>query len=716
MKQILQHLRTGVTELAEVPVPGAGRNQLLIRNRASLISAGTERMLVEFGQASLIAKARSQPEKVKQVLDKIKTDGLLPTLEAVFNRLDEPLPLGYCSAGVVLEVGAGVSEFKPGDRVVSNGPHAEIVAVPKTLCARIPDTVSDEQAAFTVLASVGLQGVRLASPTLGETFVVVGLGLIGLVTVQLLRANGCRVIGTDVDCGRLRLAESFGVRTVNVGDGADPVAAAMSVTGGKGVDGVLITASAKTDEIVHQAAAMCRKRGRIVLVGVVGLNLRRSDFYEKEISFQVSCSYGPGRYDPQYEQGAADYPYGFVRWTEQRNFDAVLGAIAEGSLKTDPLISHRYDLEDAVRAYGELTAGSSLGVILKYGECAPAQRTLVVNQPSGPSEKAVVGIIGAGNFAKMTLVPALSKTTARLAYVADLNGAAAAHLARKFGIEKATSDYKVVLADPEVNAVILAVGHNLHARFLVEALKAGKHVLVEKPLAMNGEEVRQVMEAVVQFPGRQIMVGFNRRFSPHAVRAKQMLAGRAEPLAMTMTANAGIIPVDHWVHHPDIGGGRIVGEACHYLDLMVFLAGSLISSVAAHQMGQGVAVREDKMSITLGFLDGSIGTVNYFSNGAKDYPKETMEVFSQGRVLRLDNFRRLHGFGFKGFSCFRTRRQDKGHAAELSQFVERVAEGGTPLIAIQECVNVTLASFAAVTSAREGRTVRLADEYPDLVS
>ncbi|MDD4892236.1 MAG: zinc-binding alcohol dehydrogenase, partial [Phycisphaerae bacterium] len=308
MKLILQNLRSGETMVADSPVPGLTRNQVLICTRASLISAGTEKMLVEFGQASLLAKARSQPDKVKQVLDKIRTDGLLPTLEAVFNKLDEPLPLGYCNAGVVLEVGAGVSEFKPGDRVASNGPHAEIVAVSKTLCAKIPDGVSDEQAAFTVLASIGLQGIRLAGPTLGETFVVIGLGLIGLVTSQLLRAHGCRVLGTDVNPDRLKLAESFGVHAINVGAGADPVVAAMAATEGKGVDGVLITASAKTDELVHQAALMCRKRGRIVLVGVVGLNLRRADFYEKELSFQVSCSYGPGRYDSQYEQAAVDYP------------------------------------------------------------------------------------------------------------------------------------------------------------------------------------------------------------------------------------------------------------------------------------------------------------------------------------------------------------------------------------------------------------------------
>jgi predicted dehydrogenase/NADPH:quinone reductase-like Zn-dependent oxidoreductase len=713
MKQVLQNMRSGVTEVGEVPAPGLGRNQILIQTRASLISAGTEKMLVEFGHASLLAKARSQPDKVKQVLDKIKTDGLLPTLEAVFNKLDEPLPLGYCNAGVVLEVGAGVTEFKPGDRVVSNGPHAEIVAVPKTLCAKIPDNVADEQAAFTVLASIGLQGIRLAQPTLGETFVVIGLGLIGLVTAQLLKAHGCRVLGTDVNAERLRLAESLGVQTVNIAAGADPVVAAMAATEGKGVDGVLITASASTDEIVHQAALMCRKRGRIVLVGVVGLNLRRADFYEKELSFQVSCSYGPGRYDAQYEQAAVDYPYGLVRWTEQRNFQAILAALADGSLDVASLISHRFKFNDAPRAYEVVSAGTGLGVILQYLPEADMRRTIEMSQPAtAGTGGAIVGVIGAGNFSKMALMPALSKTSARLAYVADLNGAAAAHLARKFKIEKATSDYKQILADPAVNAIFIAVGHNLHAKFLIESIEAGKHVLVEKPLAMNVDEVNQIVKATRTRPDRQIMVGFNRRFSPHIKKLKQLLSGRSEPLAMSMTVNAGIIPPEHWVHHPELGGGRIVGEGCHFIDLMVFLAGSKVRSVSAAMMGEGVAIHEDKMSITLSFEDGSIGTVNYFANGSKSYPKELLEVFSEGRVARMDNFRRTSGYGFKGFKTLKTWSQDKGHAAEFAAFLDRVAAGGPALIPMDELVNVTLASFAAMTAAAELRTVVVSDEYP----
>lgn len=713
MKQVLQHLRTGQVELADVPCPIVRPGHVLVQSTGSLISAGSERMLVEFGQASLIAKARSQPDKVKQVLDKIRTDGLLPTLETVFRRLDEPLPLGYCNAGRVLEVGSGVSGFAPGDRVASNGPHAEVVCVPKNLCVRIPAEVEDTQATFTVLASIALQGVRLLHPTLGEKFVVFGLGLIGLIAVQLLRACGSEILGVDIAPERLKLAEGFGARTALAGAAGDPVTAAEAWTEGRGVDGVLIAASAKTNEIMHQAAQMCRKRGRIVLVGVVGLNLRRTDFYEKELSFRVSCSYGPGRYDERYEQEGQDYPYGFVRWTEQRNFEAVLACLRSGTLRVDELITHRYPHSQAAAAYDTITKDDqALGVVLEY----PAQTTrapqITIRQTMTPAAgKAVVGVIGAGNFSRTVLTPQLAKARAHLAYIADLDAAAARHLAQKFGVEQAVTDYKLVLADARVDGLLIAVGHNLHARFVCEALAAGKHVFVEKPLAMNVDELVEVLDAAAARPELQILVGFNRRFSPHVIKMRELLAGRSEPLAMNMTINAGYIPPEHWVHHPVRGGGRIIGEACHFIDLMVCLADSPVKTVAATMAGQGVAVREDKMSITLGFEDGSVGSVNYFANGSKAYPKELLEVFSDRRVLRLDNFRKLTGYGFKHFRKFRTPRLDKGHAREFAAFVQRISTGGEPLVPLTQLVNVTLASFAAMTSASETRTIVLTEEY-----
>jgi len=719
MQQVLQDLRSGQTRVAEVPSPACRAGCVLIRTSRTLISAGTERMLVEFGKASLLAKARSQPEKVKQVLDKIKSDGLLPTIEAVFSKLDEPVPLGYCNAGVVLEVGRGVTGFATGDRVASNGPHAEIVCVPKNLCTKVPDEITDDQAAFTVLSSIALQGIRLVGASFGEKVVVFGLGLIGLVTVQLLRACGCDVLGVDVNPERLRLAANYGASTVQAGGDGDPVTVAGAWTEGRGADAVLITASAKTDEIVHQAAEMSRKRGRIVLVGVVGLNLRRGDFYQKELTFQVSCSYGPGRYDDSYELNGLDYPYGFVRWTEQRNFQAILDVMKGGRLVVDGLITHRLPQREAGTAYEKICANreEALGVILTYpSEVVQARQIRVSRAEIPPAGEPVVSVIGAGNFAKMTLMPALSQTEARIAYIADLDGAAAQHVAKKFRASKAVTDHRLVLQDEHVNAVIIAADHSAHAELVCEALQAGKHVFVEKPLAMNVDELKQIVRAAADHPNKQLLVGFNRRFSRHTERIKRLLADRGQPLAMNMTVNAGIIPPEHWVHDPVRGGGRIIGEACHFIDLMVHLSGSRVATVAAVMMGRGVAVHEDKMSITLGFEDGSVGTVNYFGNGPKSYPKETLEVFSDGRVLRLDNFRRLRGFGFRFFRDYRSARQDKGHAAELAAFVNRVGAGGEPLIPLDELVNVTLASFAAVTAAAENRTIILAQEYRDVLT
>lgn len=759
MRQILQNLKTGVTVIVDEPIPGVERGQILIRTSRTLVSAGTERMMVDFGKAGWIEKARQQPEKVKQVLDKIRTDGLLPSVEAVFNKLDEPQPLGYCNAGVVLEVGAGVTDFKPGERVISNGPHAEVVCVPRNLCAKIPNNVSDEEAAFTVLASIALQGVRLCQPTLGERFMVFGLGLVGLLTVQFLRASGCPILAVDVSQERLKLAESFGAETVDLRKGTDPVAAALAWTGGQGVDGAIIAASAKGDDIVHQAAESCRKRGRIILVGVVDLNLRRNDFYTKEITFQVSCSYGPGRYDEKYEQGGQDYPLGFVRWTEQRNFEAVLEAMRSGQLRVKDLITHRIALEDVAGAYDKVLHDlAALGMVIEYpgidngvirlhaqldirnskvekgldsrlrgndsGKSGNDIRKGGNGIVSGGGDRVKVGVIGAGNYAKATLLPALSRTTARLVAVADINGMAAAHAARKFGAEKAVSDYQLILDDPDIQAVFVLVGHHLHSCFITEVLAAGKHVFVEKPLAINEGQLDKVIAAYEKQgldshsptnafedrlrgndSGKMIMVGFNRRFSPHTVKIRELFASRTAPLTMTMTVNAGFIPPEHWTQDPERGGGRIIGEGCHFIDLLSFLTNSPVTSVSARMVGGGASVQDDKMSILLGFADGSVGTVHYFANGAKNFPKETLEIFGDGRVLRMENFRVTTGYGFKGFRSFRTWRQDKGHRTEIAAFVKAVAENGPPLIPFEEIVNATRASFAAVESAKSGRVI-----------
>ena len=721
MKQIIQNLKNGKTSIVDVPVPPAGAGQILIRSTHTILSAGTERMLIDFGKAGWIDKARQQPEKVKQVLDKIKTDGILPTIEAVFNKLDEPISPGYCNAGVIVEVGAGVTEFQLGDRVVSNGPHAEIVCVPRNLCAKIPDGVSNEEAAFTVLASIALQGLRLSMPTLGERFMVFGLGLVGLLAVQFLRASGCPVLAVDVSQERLKLAESFGAKAVNLSKEADPVAAALNWTGGLGVDGVIVAASAKGDDIVHQAAESCRKRGRIILVGVVNLNLRRNDFYEKEISFQVSCSYGPGRYDEKYEQAGHDYPFGFVRWTEQRNFEAVLEALRSRQLHVKELITHRIALAEAAGMYDKvLHDPTSLGIIIEYpNNVSPdwsrsiqifsASESPIAAKPVKSKHEVAlkVGIIGSGNYAKATLLPALSRTKAHLVAIADINGVAAAHAARKYGASQAVSDYRLILNDPEIAAVFVLVGHHLHARFVAEVLASGKAVFVEKPLAIDQAQLNELILVYREVLYPAVMVGFNRRFSPHVIKIKEALAGRAVPLCMTMTVNAGFIPAEHWTQDPVRGGGRIIGEGCHFIDLLSYLAGARVTTVCAQMVGGKAPVREDKMSIVLGFGDGSIGTVHYLANGSKSYPKETLEVFGDARVIRMDNFRVTKGYGFKNFRSFRTWRQDKGHRAEIQAFINSVTQGGGSLISFDEIVNVTQASFAAVESAKTGKVITL---------
>ena len=700
MKQILQHLKTGQTEVAEIPCPGAGRGQLLIRTTRTLVSAGTERMMVDFGKAGLIDKARQQPDKVRMVLDKISTDGLMPTIAAVRNKLDQPLAMGYCNVGEVVEVGAGVTGYAVGDRVASNGKHAELVAVPVNLCAKVPDAVPDEAAAFTVLGAIALQGIRLAQPTLGETVVVTGLGLIGLVTVQLLRAHGCRVLGLDFDADKLALARRFGAEVVDLKSGADPVAAALEYSRGRGVDAVIITASTKSSEPMHQAALMCRKRGRIVLVGVTGLELSRADFFEKELSFQVSCSYGPGRYDPNYEDKGQDYPLGYVRWTEQRNFEAVLDMLAEGRLDVAALVSHRFGIAEAERAYA-VVGGSepSLGIVLGFAEPGaeagtPVRTVSLVPAANAPIAKVggtpSVSVIGAGNYAGAVLVPAFKAAGARLARIASAGGASSVHLGRKFGFAEATTDTAALLTDPGTDAVVISTRHDTHADYVLRGLAAGKHVFVEKPLALTLGEIDHIEAAALAAPKQLLMVGFNRRFAPQIVKTRQLLAGAPGAKALVMTVNAGTIPATHWTQDRTVGGGRLVGEGCHFVDLLRFLVGAPIESF---QVARMAGATPDTASVTLRFADGSLGTLLYLANGSKAFPKERLEVFAAGRVLQLDNFRRLTGFGWPGFTKMNLWRQDKGQTACTAAFVNALKAGGASPIPLSELLEVSRISI-----------------------
>lgn len=682
MKQILQNLGSGETLLAEVPAPGVRAGCLLIRTETSLVSLGTEKMLVDFGRANFLQKARKQPDKVKQVLQKIKTDGLMPTINAVRNKLDQPLPLGYCNVGRVVAVGAGVSGFAVGDRVVSNGPHAEMVCVPKNLCAKVPEGVSAEEAAFTVVGSIGLQGIRLILPTLGETVVVTGLGLIGLLSVQALLASGCRVIGVDFDSKKCEVARTFGAETVDLSKGEDPVAFVNAATQNRGADAVLITASTQSNEPMHQAAQMCRQRGRVVLVGVVGLNLMRSDFYEKEISFQVSCSYGPGRYDADYEDRGNDYPFGLVRWTEGRNFEAILGLMARGKMDVRSLISHRYSFEDALVAYANLGAPGALGIVMNYPEAEVSGRTVRLAKSESAVSGAhpgIVGILGAGNFTGATLLPALKKTSARLKTIVSAGGVTGTHLAKKFGMEVSTTDGNELWNDREIDTVYITTRHNAHAAQVVKALDAGKNVYVEKPLCLTEDEMCAVQEAFERNRGRgdnsRLMVGFNRRFSPHIREIKKRLDTVPEAKSFIMTVNAGAIPANHWTQDPKVGGGRLLGEGCHFVDLLRFLAGCEITESKVDYLGGSAGTLKDVFTVSLKFADGSIGSIHYFANGEKSFPKERLEVFCGEKIFQLDNFRVTRGFGWKGFSKFKTASQDKGHADAMRAMIEAVRNG-----------------------------------------
>ena len=710
MQQLLQSLADGRIVLEEIPVPIPASAAVLIRTSRSLISSGTERMLVEFGRANWIAKVRQQPEKARQVLDKMQTDGVFATLEAVRSKLDQPIPLGYCNVGRVVAAGLGAPEFSVGDRVVSNGSHAEFVAVGRNLCARIPESVSDDEAVFTPLAAIALQGLRLADPSIGERFCVIGLGLIGLITVQLLRANGCKVLGVDPDPVKSALAAQFGADVVDLGAGEDAVKAAQQFSKGLGIDAVLITAATDSNEPVQQAARMCRQRGRIVLVGVTGLELDRDDFYKKEISFQVSCSYGPGRYDEAYESRGVDYPFGLVRWTEQRNFEAVLQLMESARLDMRPLISHRFEFGAGGAAYDLLAdrTQASLGIVLDYKDAAHAPAivrkiSLSAAAPSPALARPRVAFIGAGVYAGRVLIPAFRAGGAQLFAVVSANGINAARHGRKYGFELVSTDVDAMITAPEVDLIVIATRHDTHAQFVRRALAAGKHVFVEKPLALTGAEIDSIeaeLHDPVRSQARMLMIGFNRRFAPLAIRMKALLGAVRGPKSFIVTVNAGAAPAGHW-HLQSAGGGRVIGEACHFIDLLRFLAGCpIVGSVARRTSHESAASADPSVCITLSFADGSLGTIHYLTGGHTSFPKERVEVFAGGGVLQLDNFRRLRAYGWPAFKSQRLWRQDKGQYACAAATLTAIKAGDQSPIPLEEILEVSRAAVAASEAAR----------------
>ncbi len=737
MKQLVQNLKTGETLVVDVPLPQPKPGMALVRTRASLVSAGTERKLVEFAEKNLVGKARARPDLVRQVLDKARREGLLTTAEAAFNRLDQPLALGYSSAGVVVAVGEGLQGFKAGDRVACAGGgyavHAEYVVVPKNLLVQLPAEVGFEEAAFATLGAVAMHGVRLAQLQVGERVAVIGLGLLGLLTVGIAQAAGCHVLGVDTDPQRVQSAiklsaEMSGSPPVQAVHRDQAEEAAMMFSRGRGVDVVYICAGTSSNDPVTLAGAIARDRGRVVAIGTVGQSLPHREYFQKELSFVNSRSYGPGRYDPAYEEKGQDYPIGYVRWTEGRNIEAMVDLMATGRLNVKPLISHRFPIENAPQAYDLITGKkgeSFLGVVLEYppgegeGEVAGvpaisegkgAVSSAQVSGIRGTDDGIALGVLGAGNFATSVMLPALKKNdNVELVGIVSSSGMSAAHAGRKFGFQYIAESPHQILTDPQINTVAILTPHHLHAEQVVAALQAGKHVFVEKPLALNREQLAWIGEQVqISAPGL-LMVGFNRRFAPLACRMQTFLKDRTEPLVAHYRVNAGYIPLTHWLHDPEVGGGRIIGEGCHFVDFLTFLVGENPVSVVAQGLPDGGRYREDNVVLTFTFPDGSVGTVSYLANGDKAFPKERVEAFTSGRVAVLDDFRSLelvHGGRRK---VVRSRlRQDKGHQAEWESFAEAILAGGPPPIPYDQLYGVTLATFAAVEALRSGEQIQIA--------
>ncbi len=717
MKQVLQNIRNGRLSVIDCPAPMAQPGHVLIANSASLISAGTEKMVMELAGKSLLGKARERPDHVRRVLEKVRNEGLVNTVRAVREKLDEPMTMGYSSAGVVLACGSGVQNFKPGDRVASNGSHAEVVSVPVNLCAAVPENVFTDHAAFAVVGSIALQGIRLLDVEFGATVFVIGLGLVGQLAVSLLNASGCRVIGTDPDKAKCDLALKMGAAIAQPGVSASRV---EELTGGLGADAVLITASTKSNGPIELAAGAVRKRGRVVLVGVVGLELDRRPFYFKEAEFVVSCSYGPGRYDADYEQLGRDYPAAYVRWTEQRNIAAVLRAMSTAQLDVEPLISHRFSIDNAESAYEMIKNGTEpfLGVLLQYDteRNRQPQRTVVLNGRASPGgsphsnhgarTEHGVGVLGAGNFARMVLIPKIVQCDGLAPIVlCSAGGVNAVHSGEKYGFQRASSDETEVFSAEDVSVVFALTQHHLHAGQVIKAIQSGKHVFVEKPLCLSLDELAAIEQSLLDAGDAAplVMVGFNRRFAPLAQKLKEVFNETQTPLTTTFRFNAGAIPSDHWTQQPERGGGRIIGEACHAIDFVTWLNGSPPVRVYAESVGgeNAASMTDDQCFITIRHRNGSVSNVAYLAGGDKACPKERIEVFGGGVSAILEDFRRLTVFK-RGRQTVEKARQDKGHAAEIKAFAEAIFGEAPAPIRWQDLRSTTLTSILAVQSLREG--------------
>jgi predicted dehydrogenase len=717
MKQVVQNFRSGTLSVDEIPAPLSKNRGAIVQTHCSVVSVGTERAVVEFASQGLAGKAHSRPDLVKQVIRKVKSDGLVSAYKTSMARLDVPLALGYSSMGDIRDVGSSVTGLKIGDRVACAGggyaSHAELVYVPKNLMVKVPEGVADEDAAFATVGAIALQGIRLADLGLGEKVVVIGLGLLGLLAVQMAKASGCTVVGTDLDPKRVQLAKELGADAAVVTDPALVEETVMNLTSGRGADAVIITAATKSNGPTELAGEISRLKGRVVAVGDVGMNIPRRLYYPKELEYRISMSYGPGRYDPNYEEKGIDYPYAYVPFTQQRNMETFLQLVKEGRVTPSRLITHQFSILEAEKAYEMIKAENSsecLGVIFTYPKEVSTSRRVEVSPSKHKvmsEDVARVGMIGAGNYATLMLLPHLSKMeNVELVGVSTSTGMSGKHAAQKFGFRFCTTDNVQILEDKDVNSVVIATRHNLHAELAVGTLSSGKHVFVEKPLALNEEELKYVVDAANE-SGKHVMVGFNRRFAPLVLEAKRFFGEQTGPLSMLYRVNAGAIPSEHWTQDPEEGGGRVIGEVCHFVDLLQFLCGSKPVKVyaLAGAKPEGTSV-DDNLTITIAFENGSIGTIAYFSNGDKAIPKEYIEVYGAGKTFIIDDFRRARYASGGNVRTIRGRGQDKGQSGALSAFVDSVMGKRAVPIPFDELVYTTLTTFRILDSVRTG------DEMP----
>ncbi len=713
MKQLLQNIKNGKTIVEDVPVPTPREGMALVKVSASLVSAGTERMVVEFAEKSYLGKARSRPDLVKQTLDKAKREGILPTVNAVFNRLDQPMALGYSTAGTIIALGKNMQGFKVGQRVACAGggyaTHAEYNVVPKNLLTPLPKNVDFESAAFTTLGAIALHGFRLAEPQLGENVAVIGLGLLGLLTIQFAAAAGCNVLGIDLDPKRIKLASSLGLQAVSR---SQAESAAAAFTASRGFDAVIICADTSSNDPIELAGVIARDRAKVVATGAVGLNIPRKIYYEKELAFINSRSCGPGRYDSNYEENGNDYPIGYIRWTEGRNFQSVVDLISGGKLKVTPLISHRFPIEDGEQAYEIITGKkkeSFLGVLLKYPDSEWKVESRSIHFPlSTRAKNATVklGVLGAGLYANATLLPVIKNNKDfELVGIASSGGLHAQHSGKKFGFQYATSSEDEIINDKNINTVAILTRHDSHSELVIKALKAGKHVFVEKPLAITSKQLEQITKTLSTHHSL-LTVGFNRRFSPLAKSLSSFFLNRNESLHAHYRINAGYLPSNHWTQDEQLGGGRIIGEVCHFIDMLTFLVGAAPVSVSAHALPNNGKYREDNVSMTFTFPDGSLGVVDYLANGDKSSPKERLEVFCEGMIAVLDDYVSLTTVK-DGKKKVESMAQDKGWKAEMSAFAESIKSGVGAPIPYEQLIGVTKSTFAAVESIRSKSPVEI---------